>query len=147
MIKRGLYLGRLFRASGILAALAVMLSAAPNGLTAQAGCSGCAWDPEYPGDQVCGDPGGTMRCEGASGGVCTQCSNQQYASVPSDLALDGSAVVLPSPLVLLLEATGDSDPSGVSVQESVCGNVVSRRQYSAETAEGMRTKTALLVFK
>jgi hypothetical protein len=145
MNKRDFFLRRLGPACALVLALAVMLAAAPTSLAAQ--CSGCAWDPEHPGDQVCGDPGGTMKCGGATNGVCDQCPAQEYAAVPADLALDGSALISRAPISEWIESTGVSSSPGIKVRKSICGNVVTARQYTEEAAERMRRTTATLVFE
>lgn len=146
MNKRQSFLSRLGLACALVLALAVLLSAAPTGLAAQSGCSGCAWDPDHPGDQVCGDPGGTMWCAGATSGVCDQCK-QEYAAVPTDLALDGSALVSPAAFSEWIESTAVSYSPGIKVRKSICGNVVTARQYTEEAAERMRRISATLVFE
>lgn len=145
MNKRQSFLSRLGLACALVLALAVLLSAAPTGLAAQ--CSGCAWDPAHPGDQACGDPGGTMRCAGATEGVCDQCPWQEYAAVPSDLALDGSALISPAAFSEWIESTAVSYSPGITVRKSICGNVVTARQYTEEAAERMRRISATLVFE
>lgn len=142
------FLSRLGPACALVLALAVLLSAAPTNLAAQGvGCSGCAWDPVHQGDQVCGDPEGTMKCAGATDGVCDQCPDQSYAAVPSDLALDGSAHISPAAFSEWVESTAVTHSPGITVRKSICGNVVIARQYTEVASERMRRITATLIFE
>jgi hypothetical protein len=143
MNKREFFLSRLGPACAAVLVLAVMFSIAPSNLAAQ--CSGCAWDPQGPG-QVCGDPDGSMRCEGASGGVCDECG-LAYAAVPSNLALDGSALISTDAVSGLIESITVSHSPGVKVRKSICGSVVTARQYTDEVAQRMRRTTATLIFE
>lgn len=88
-----------------------------------------------------------MKCMGATQGVCDPCPNQSYAAVPTDLALDGSALVSPAAFSEWIESTAVSYSPGVKVRKSICGNLVTARQYTEEAAERMRRISATLVFE
>ena len=146
MNKQKFLLSSLGPACAAVLVLAVMLLATPAGVAAQESCSGCAWSTIDT--QTCGDPDGTMRCNGVNEdtGMCTQCS-WGYAAVPSDLALDGSALISTNAAPELLESMAILRSPGVEVRMSICGSVVTARQYTDEAVARMRQTSATLVFE
>lgn len=130
--------------AGTLALIAVTaLLATPVSLEAQ--CSYCA--ETSPGVEECGYPTGSDsdRCEGGTGTECFEC--QWFASMPSDLAPDGSLAGADSGTPEAVAFADEQLSDGVSVLRSVCSGAITDRHYTEEAARRARHETRTLVFQ
>lgn len=126
----------------VLTAVTVLL-ATPASLEAQ--CSFCG--QTSPGVEECGYPTGedTDRCEGGTGTECFGCP--WFASMPSDLAPDGSLAGADSAPPEAVALAGEQLSDGVSVLRSVCSGAITDRYYTEEAARQARHETRTLVFQ
>lgn len=118
---------------------------APAQVAAQ--CSGCAADPGNPGQEVCGDPAGKEKCQGATSGVCDPCDNLIAAGLTADGTLYGPQVASMDELRMDGFAADDELSPGVVVTRHVCSGVITARTYARDAAERARHATAVLAFR
>lgn len=132
--------------AAVALALAMMIvtSVTPTEVAAQ--CSGCVFTGS---GQECGEPSSDDRCEGGNGKWCAPCGDQ-YASVPTDLGLDGTFLAPLTTVSLLSDDIGpwgETLSPGVTVLRSACSGVITSRHYTDEAAKRARRATAALAFK
>lgn len=133
-------------ALGFVAALGLVIVTmwlvTPAELEAQA-CSYCG--ESSPNVFECGYPEGEPeeRCQGGTGETCFDCD--WFASVPSDLAPDGSLYRTGPASAEQVVLTGEQLSPGIFVLRSECSGAITNRLYTEGAAVRARQLSAVLV--